>query len=132
MAKIIDKVGWIAIQDHKLLCVRSYGKELFYIPGGKREPGESDFDTLKREVSEELSVDIAQDATYMGTFSAPADGKKADVIVTVKCYKADFSGDLQPGSEIEEMRWLGAGDLEVCSKATIAIIDNLIDQGLVK
>ena len=132
MSKIIDKVGWIVIQDQKLLCVRSYGKELFYIPGGKRESGESDLETLKREILEELSVDIGQEADYVGTFSAPADGKKADVIVTVKCYQADFSGDLQPGSEIEEMQWLGSGDLEVCSKATIAIINHLVEQGLVK
>ncbi|MBT9316862.1 NUDIX domain-containing protein [Leptothoe spongobia] len=46
--------------DHKLLCVRSYGKELFYIPGGQRESGENDIETLKREVLEELSVDLSQ------------------------------------------------------------------------
>jgi 8-oxo-dGTP pyrophosphatase MutT (NUDIX family) len=132
MSKVIDKVGWILIQDQKLLCVRSYGKELFYIPGGKREPGESDLETLKREVTEELSVDISQDADYLDTFSAPADGKQADVIVTVKCYQADFAGNLQPGSEIEEMRWLGTDDLSMCSQVTIAILKNLIDQNLVK
>ncbi len=132
MAKIIDKVGWILIQNQKLLCVRSYGKELFYIPGGKRELGERDIKTLTREVLEELSVDISQEANYLGTFSAPADGKQADVIVTVKCYQAEFLGNLQPGSEIEEMRWLGADDLKVCSQATVAVLNDLIDQGLVK
>lgn len=127
MSKTIDKVGWVFIQDRKLLCVRSYGKDLFYIPGGKREPGESDLDTLRREVLEELSVEIAQEANYLGTFSAPADGKKADVIVAVKCYQADFMGNLQPGSEIEEMRWIGADNLELCSQATIAIMNYLIE-----
>ncbi len=132
MSKVIDKVGWIFIQNQKLLCVRSYGKKLFYIPGGKREPGESDIETLRREVLEELSVDIGQTTNYLGTFSAPADGQRADVIVTVKCYQAEFSGTLQPGSEIEEMRWLGADDLEACSQATVTILNDLIDKGLVK
>ena len=132
MPKVIDKVGWILIQDQKFLCVRSYGKELFYIPGGKRESGESDIETLKREVQEELSVDINQEANYLGTFSAPADGKQADVIVTVKCYQAEFLGNLQPGSEIEEMRWLGTDDLTLCSQVTIAVLKDLVNQGLVK
>ena len=131
MAKVIDKVGWIFIQNYKLLCVRSYGKKLFYIPGGKRESGESDIETLTREILEELSVKIHQEANYIGTFSAPADGKP-EVTVTVKCYQSDFLGDLQPGSEIEEMQWLGADDLAVCSQATVAIFKPLIDQGLVK
>ena len=131
MAKVIDKVGWIFIQNHKLLCVRSYGKKLFYIPGGKREPGESDIETLTREILEELSVKIHQEVHYIGKFSAPADGKP-EMIVTVKCYQSHFLGDLQPGSEIEEMQWLGADDLAVCSQATVAIFKPLIDQGLVK
>ncbi|MEM6254372.1 MAG: NUDIX domain-containing protein [Cyanobacteria bacterium P01_D01_bin.156] len=131
MSKIIDKVGWILIQDQKLLCVRSYGKTLFYIPGGKRESGESDRKTLSREIQEELSVTIASEISYLDTFSAPADGKNADVIVTVKCYQADFLGKLQPSAEIEEMKWLGSGDLALCSKATIAILNNMIDKGLV-
>ncbi|MFA0122432.1 NUDIX hydrolase, partial [Vibrio sp. 10N.261.48.A2] len=42
MHKVIDKLAWIFIKDGKLLMVRSKGKELFYLPGGKREAGESD------------------------------------------------------------------------------------------
>ena len=132
MKKIIDKVGWILIQEQKLLCVRSYGKKLFYIPGGKREPGESDIETLKREVLEELSITIGQDINFLGTFSAPADGKQADIIVTVKCYQADFLGNLQPGSEIEEMRWIGADDRQLCSQVTITALNDLIERGLVE
>lgn len=132
MSKIIDKVGWILIQKHKLLCVRSHGKDLFYVPGGKREPGESDIETLKREVLEELSVTIDQDVNFLGTFSAPADGKQANIMVTVKCYQADFIGELHPSAEIEEMRWLGADDLQVCSQVTRAVLNDLIDRELVK
>ncbi|MCC4820109.1 NUDIX hydrolase, partial [Vibrio lentus] len=35
MHKVIDKLAWIFIKDGKLLMVRSKGKELFYLPGGK-------------------------------------------------------------------------------------------------
>ena len=83
-------------------------------------------------VLEELSVNIGQEINYLGTFSAQADGNQADVIVKVKCYQADFLGNLQPGSEIGEMRWLGADDLTMCSQVTIAVLKDQVGQGLVK
>ncbi|EIC2299431.1 NUDIX domain-containing protein, partial [Vibrio cholerae] len=59
MNKVIDKLAWVLIQDGKLLAVRSKGKALFYLPGGKREAGENDEEALIREIKEELSVDLS-------------------------------------------------------------------------
>ena len=131
MTKIIDKVGWILIQNQKLLGVRSHGKDMFYLPGGKRESGESDTETLIREVMEEMSVQITDGIHYLGEFSAPADGKKAGVIVTVQCYQSNYSGQLTPNAEIAELKWLGTEDYEVCSKVTIEVIEAMVDKGWV-
>jgi len=35
-----------------VLSTRSKGKDTYYLPGGKRESGESDLDTLEREIDE--------------------------------------------------------------------------------
>jgi hypothetical protein len=40
--KEIDKIALIEIQEGSILSTRSKGKTKFYIPGGKREKGESD------------------------------------------------------------------------------------------
>ena len=56
--KEIDKIAFIEIQEGKILSTRSKGKTIYYIPGGKRENGESDKQTLIREVLEELSISI--------------------------------------------------------------------------
>ncbi len=56
--RIIDKVAWLRIEDGRILSTRSHGKDVFYFPGGKREPGESDLDTLTREIAEELTVTV--------------------------------------------------------------------------
>jgi 8-oxo-dGTP pyrophosphatase MutT (NUDIX family) len=42
------KVAWIRLEEGRILSTRSRGKEVYYLPGGKREPGESDLDTLDR------------------------------------------------------------------------------------
>ena len=48
MPAIIDKLAWIYIQDKRILSTRSKGKDTYYIPGGKREAGETDHEALLR------------------------------------------------------------------------------------
>ena len=104
---LIDKLAWIYIKDRKILMTRSKGKDVWYIPGGKREEGESDKEALMREVKEELSVDLFPDTiSYLGTFKAQAHGKPEGVFVQMTCYRAYYKGELTPSAEIEEMAWL--------------------------
>ena len=35
--KLIDKIAWLLIKDGKVLSTRSFGKDAYYFPGGKRE-----------------------------------------------------------------------------------------------
>ncbi len=69
--KIIDKLAWIELKNKSILSTKSYGKDKYYIPGGKRESGETDEQALIREISEELSVTIdPKTLHYIGTFEA--------------------------------------------------------------
>lgn len=130
--KIIDKIALIEIKDKKVLVTRSKGKDLFYIPGGKREIGESDIDTLQREIKEELSVYvIPNSATYFGTFYAEADGKGNDILVKTTCYMADFTGNLSVDNEIDEMEWLSYDDLDKVSRVVQFIFYELRHKGLI-
>ena len=120
MNKVIDKLAWVLIRDGKLLAVRSKGKELFYLPGGKREQGESDEQALLREIKEELAVDLVPSSIkYAQTFTAQADGKAAGVSVQLTCYFADFNGEMSPEAEIEELKFVGMQDKLVCSLALL-------------
>ena len=65
--KIIDRIALNLIafendadasQARKLLVARSKGKALFYISGGKRDKVESDYETLSREIDEELDISV--------------------------------------------------------------------------
>ena len=131
--KEIDKIAFIEIQGGKILSTKSKGKNKYYIPGGKREYGESDEQTLIREISEELSVDIVPNtATYIGTFSAQSDGSAEGILVIMTCYKAEYSGNLKPSNEIEEIRWLNYNDLEIISEVDKKIFSFLKGQGQLK
>lgn len=131
MKKEIDKLAWLYIQDGKLLSARSKDKLLFYIPGGKREVGESDEQALIREIKEEISVDLMPNSIqYAKTFKAQADGKNNDTVVKLTCYFADFQGELCPDAEIEEIGFIDYQDKHLCSLGTIKVMDWLKSKGL--
>jgi 8-oxo-dGTP diphosphatase len=120
----IDKLAWLHIRDKKLLGARSKGKDSYFIPGGKREAGESDQQALIREIQEELSVDLAPETIeYAGTFKAQAHGKPEGTLVKVTCYLAEHSGEIRASAEIEEVVWLSSADKARCSPVAGLILD---------
>lgn len=126
----IDKIAWIRLDSGKILSTRSRGKDVYYIPGGKREPGETDLQTLVREIDEELAVTIAPDtARHFGTFEAQAHGHATGVTVRMTCYTADYRGTLTPSSEIEELIWLVYADRDRVSPVDRLIFDHLHEIG---
>ena len=131
--EVIDKVAWVHVRDGRLLCVRSHGKALYYVPGGKRETGESDEACVVREVGEELGVELdAATLRPVGIFQAQADGKPPGTLVRIACYSGDFDGELAPRAEIAELAWLGWADRERLSLAGRQILDALRRRGLVR
>ncbi|TWP50929.1 NUDIX domain-containing protein [Lentzea tibetensis] len=128
---MIDKVAWIHLVDGEVLGTRSHGKDTYYLPGGKREPGESDVDTLVREIREELSVRIdPATAEHLGTFEAQAHGRADGTIVRMTCYTARHSGELAPANEIAELAWLTLADLDRVSPVDRIIFAHLHEQGV--
>jgi len=128
--KMIDKLAWIEIKNGKILSTKSYGKEKYYIPGGKREDGESDIQALTREISEELQVQlIPESIRYMGTFEAQADSHPEGILVKMTCYRAEYTGELKASAEIERMEWLSYSDLNSVSAVDKIIFKQLKEQG---
>lgn len=127
---MIDKIAWIRLADGAVLSTRSRGKDAYYFPGGKRETGETDVETLVREIREELSVTIVPaSARHLGTFEAQAHGHASGVTVRMTCYTASFEGELAPDNEIEEMVWLTYADRDRVSPVDQLIFDHLRDAG---
>lgn len=128
----IDKLAWLYIENKQVLLARSKGKEVYYIPGGKREPGETDQEALCREINEELSVSLVLSTIKpYGAFTAQAEGKPLGQQVRVTCYFAQFSGKLQASAEIEEIAWLKYEDYSKCSRVTQIVMDKLKIEGLI-
>ena len=127
----IDKIAWLHLRDGHILSTRSHGKDRYYFPGGKREAGETDQQTLLREIEEELTVALdPASLQYAGTFEAPAHGHAAGVLVRMTCYYAHYTSTLQAAAEIAEVVWLTYRHRSQVSAVDQLIFDWLKQQGM--
>src|SRR3989338_6512986 len=128
----IDTLDLVELKDRKVLETKSRGRDTWYIPGGKRDAGETDEQTLIREVKEELSVDIdTSTIIHYGTFEAQAHGKPEGTLVRMTCYQAKYSGELTTSAEVEKMDWFDYSKKELTSPVDHLIFDDLKAKGLI-
>lgn len=132
MENFIDKLAYIFIKENKILMTLSRGKNTWYIPGGKRESGETDEEALVREVEEELSVHLIPDTIRLyGVFEAQAHGHPEGVQVRMTCYTAEFHGELLAASEIEKLDFFSWSQKKLSSAVDHKIFDDLKSKNLI-
>ncbi|GLU47423.1 NUDIX hydrolase [Nocardiopsis ansamitocini] len=130
-APVIDAIAWVRVREGRVLNVRAHGKDAFYLPGGKREPGETDAQTLVREVAEELAVRLDPETIALFTvIDEAAHGYPAGTRVRLACYTAEAAGDPVPSAEIAELAWLGPDDADRCAPAGVRVLAELTARGL--
>jgi len=89
------------------LVERSEGKEFFIAPGGSVEEGENPIQALIRELKEEFNIEVSEDdLEEFGTFTAPAAGQEHRTVVMEVFMVKNWSGDIVPSSEVEEILWI--------------------------
>lgn len=127
---LIDTVAWVRVEGGRILCARPRDKDVFYIPGGKREGAESDPETLLREIKEELTVSLdAETVAHVGTYEAGAPGLPDRVTVRMACYTAEYDGELAPSSEIDEVAWFSYSDRDRVPPVDQLLFDDLRASG---
>jgi 8-oxo-dGTP diphosphatase len=130
---IIDKVAWVHIENGRVLSTRSRGKDTCYLPGGKRDPGETDEQCLRREIREELAVELEPETLRkLGTWEAQAHGNPEGVKIVMACYDADYVGELRASAEIDEFFWLTYADRERSAPVDRIIFDWLHERGALR
>ena len=96
-AKIVLK------NDGAILCVRhTYQPDTWTFPGGGMKRGENAEDTLRREVKEEVGIDLGN-ITYAGEFQATYDFKNDTVLVYCASVSNPFV--ICDRLEIAEAQW---------------------------
>jgi|TARA_B100001971_G_C17999030_1_gene436277 8-oxo-dGTP diphosphatase len=127
--KHIQVVAAIIMHDKKILCVQrgqhkyQYISKKYEFPGGKVQPNETGEDAIKREIKEELLIDIKMISYFMTT-----EHQYPDFRITMKCFKCICTTNKIVLTEHINYQWLLAEKLGVLdwAAADIPIVQKLI------
>lgn len=115
----------VDIKDNQLLLVKVRENEKYYLPGGKIEAGESDIESLIREMEEELSVKLdASKLTYLDTLIGPA-YPDTDNEVELRCYTYEGLDTFEKSSEITDAQYMDMSDVTNIAPAVKVLIQKL-------
>src|SRR3989338_3373177 len=104
MASIL-KAGALIFKGKKLLIVRPKGKTFWINAGGKYELGESAEECLRRELQEELQVEV-KSVSHFKTYRQEKAAEDNPHPLILELHIVEVEGQPQPSSEIEEIAWL--------------------------
>ncbi len=102
----IVKIGAIIFDElGRLMAVHKKGKPTheLIVPGGKKEPGENDEQTLHRELHEELNATV-QSFKFYGQFEDKAIYE--DKWLIMRTYLVSLNNTPKPSNEIDQIVWL--------------------------
>ena len=112
MLKIIIASGPVIVEDNKVLLNKHGDDDFWKFCGGRVEEDEINLkNTAAREVKEEMgiNVEILNDAPCF--FYAEKEIEGAQVSVILAHFLAKRIGEITPGEDIREWRWIDINDL---------------------
>lgn len=110
MDKIIIVSGPVIVENNKVLLDKSGEDSFWKFCGGQSVEGENLRETAVRRAKEELGIDvkIKNSEAFVMTIPKPKDEDKDVFLVH---YLAKRIGDIKPGEDIREWKWLPLNDL---------------------
>src|SRR4051794_30742142 len=100
MSAVIEKAAAIVTRERKLLMARSRGRQVLFLPGGKREPGENWVQCLARELDEELGCGLATAPRELVRVEAPAHGGGQ---LRMVCFEVELDAEPRPCAEVDAL-----------------------------
>lgn len=113
-SKIIIASGPVIVEDNKVLLNISSGDNFWKFCGGRVENFDDNLmEAAKREAREEMGIGIKildENPFLLHTTKDAEDGKKVDIILVH--YLAKRIGEMTPGDDTQEWKWIPLSGLE--------------------
>lgn len=127
--KTVEVVAAVIYHNNKILCVQRGQNKYDYIaykyefPGGKVESGETNETAIKREILEELNLEIVIDSQFI-----TVNYQYPDFFLIMHSFICSSNSNLLELSEHIDFKWLDKTELKSLdwAAADVPIVDRLI------
>lgn len=132
----IDVAAVALIRDRRVLMVTARGRDVYFMPGGKIDAGESVQDAAAREAREEVSIELPASAlSELFVVATQAHGEPEGRLVRMHVFGVDAAVAASvtpvPSAEVSELHWVGAADVDRCPPAGAEVLQRLAALGLI-
>ena len=125
----------VLVRDRRLLMVTARGRDVLYLPGGKREPGEGGVDALVRETREEVALELDRESVReLSTVVSQAHGEPDGREVHMTLYAAEPTAESPPvaaSAEVGTLLWVTSADAGRCPPTGVETLRRVVALGLV-
>ncbi|MEG3628181.1 NUDIX hydrolase [Streptomyces poriticola] len=103
-ARQLNVVAAVIVERARLLVVsKRAAPDVFYLPGGKPDPGEGSLEALRRELDEELGVQPVEPRLLAEVESLAALER---VPLRLTLFEAAIDGRPHPAAELARLQWI--------------------------
>lgn len=114
------------VRDRRVLMVTARERQVYYMPGGKIDAGESAAEAAAREACEEVSL-VLDPARLTELFEVRtlAHGEPDGRLVHMAVFRAETDAQPHPSAEVSAIHWVTTADAERCPPAGRAVLERL-------
>jgi len=120
------------VRDRRVLMVTARGREVYYMPGGKIDAGETAAEAAAREAFEEVALEL-DPASLDELFEVvtQAHGEPDGRLVRMRVFKTETDAAPTPSAEVGSLHWVTTADLDRCPPAGREVLTRLAATGLI-
>ena len=120
------------VRERRVLMVTARDREVYYMPGGKIDDGETAAEAAAREALEEVALDLPAD-TLEELFEVvvQAHGEPDGRLVRMRVFRAETDAAPEASAEVGALHWVSTADLHRCPPAGAEVLRRLAASGVI-